>query len=196
VGGIRVRYPRKPRGRRGTHAVFPAPALQLSEAQTQRRIPMRTIILGVAAALVFGGAACKSESEKRGSELKKAQERVEEQREDIREEQKDVTKEQRDVSKEQQELSESEAKLAAERSQFQSTVKQKLASVDAKIASLDSKTDAKSKERAAELRMRRNEIAAKLDRAGDQTAARWNEFTTDIGEGLDKLEKDVDKALD
>lgn len=163
---------------------------------------MRTIVLGLATALLFGGAGvgCKKrESEKAGSELKKAQEKVEERREEVRDEQKDVVKEQRDVTAKRAELSEAEANLAAKRSQFEATVNEKLARIDSKIAMLDSRvtptSDTKIKDKLAGYKTRRKEITAKLDLTRERTAANWDDFTKEVGDNVDKLEKDLDDEL-
>jgi chromosome segregation ATPase len=136
---------------------------------------MRTFLMASMLSLVAAGGACKKDSskdtDKAAESVRKNVEDVTEQKQDIRDEQKDITKEQQDVVKQQGELNQ-------------------------QLAELDAKTDAKSKEMASNLRLRRDELKMKLDRVDTAAAATWNDFTKDVDGSFDKIEHDLNDALD
>ena len=155
---------------------------------------MRTILWSTALSLfLVGSVGCQRDE---AAKVKAAEKNVAEQREDIRDEQKDVREEQKDVNKQQKELAEAKIDLAQARTEYERSVRERLTKIDARIAQLEAKGDAKSKQAAADLRTKRNEASAKLDRIGERTESNWEEFKADTNRTMDQVEKDLDDALD
>jgi hypothetical protein len=88
-----------------------------------------------------------------------------------------------------------ETELAAARTLFEATAKDRYAKLEARIAELDAKADAKSKETAAALRARRDQLKTDLNKIGTQSSSVWNNFKNNVNSTFDTLEKDVDNAL-
>lgn len=167
--------------------------------KTIRMILASSLLAGV---VIAGGACKKSASEEARDKVEDRQEEVAEQREDVRDEQKDVademkdvTEERRDVAEEASSLDRMEADLAAAKAELQRAYNERIAKIDAKIAELEAKGDAKSRELAAEFRVRRDEARSSLNRVGEQTKAGWLSFKEDVSTRWDRLERDVDAAL-
>jgi peptidoglycan hydrolase CwlO-like protein len=114
--------------------------------------------------------------------------RVQDKREDLREAQKDVTDEQKDVN-------EIRADLSQARADFERSVNERIAQLNAKIDQLEAKGDAKSRELAAEFRMRRDAAKARLNQMASTADDKWEGFKKDVSAGWDELEKDVDEAI-
>lgn len=74
-------------------------------------------------------------------------------------------------------------------------MKARLSRIDDRIAELRARGDQKSSEAADKLRTERDELAAKLDRAGEATESRWEEFKKDTRQAFDELEDDIDEAF-
>jgi septal ring factor EnvC (AmiA/AmiB activator) len=163
-------------------AALASPLLLLT---AQEELPMRTILWStVLSVALLGSVGCKKDE---ADKVKAAEKNVDEQRQDIREEQKDV-------DKQKQELTEAKIDLAQARTEYERVTRERLAKIDAKIAQLDAKGDEKSKKAAADLRVRRDQAAAKLNDIGNRTEANWGEFKTDVDRDLTQFEKDVDDA--
>ncbi len=148
-----------------------------------------------AALLALPLAGCKKDAD----DVPAAQEKVQEAREEVKEQQKDVVEEKKDVAEENRDvaaanrdLNQAKGELDAARDEFVRVSREKLAKIDARIGELEAKGDAKSKSAAADLRIRRNELSARLDRAGDRTNANWQELKADLDTGFDKLQADID----
>jgi small-conductance mechanosensitive channel len=161
----------------------------------------------VAAALI-SGAGCKKKSEtgkdmdRAATSAAKAQENVNDQAKDVAKEQKDVNKDQQDlakdqmdVNKEQRDVGGAKADLAQARERYSVAAKQRLANIDTKLQQIESKGDASAKDTAAKLRARREEIASRLNQVGTQAEASWDTYKKDVDDSFDKLDKDVDSAL-
>ena len=127
--------------------------------------------------------------------VQEAREEVRDQQKDVREEMKDVQEERKDVAEANRDLNQAQRELGAERDEFVRINREKLATIDARIAELEAKGDAKSKQLAADLKVRRNELSAKIDRAQDRTSANWAEFKADVDRTYEGLKKDIDDAL-
>jgi chromosome segregation ATPase len=161
----------------------------------------------LAASLAFGGAACKKDNskitDKPGEEVRKAQENVNDQKEDLRDqakdvqdEMKDVNKEAKDVDKEARDVQTAEANFASARTAYSTAVAQRLGVLDAKLAQLGGMASAEAKAKAADLKVRRDALNAKLGRMKDQTSAGWSDFTKDIDSSFDGIEHDLYDAID
>jgi uncharacterized coiled-coil DUF342 family protein len=72
----------------------------------------------------------------------------------------------------------------------------RLSRLDERIDALRSRGSEEAAKAADSLRVRRDELAARLDHAGDETSSRWDTFKKDASDAFDKLEHDVDDALD
>jgi predicted transcriptional regulator len=105
------------------------------------------------------------------SEQEKSARELRKTQEDVEKQREDIREQQKDVVEEQRE-------------------------VQTEIARLDASNDPESKQVAAELRMRRNEVATKLDQIGSRGAADWKSMTSSLDDGLDKLEHDASDAVD
>lgn len=169
---------------------------------------MRTTLWASMVALVLAsGAGCKKKDDstkamdKAASSAAKAQEDVNEQSKDVHNQQKDVIKDQQnlskdqaDVAKQQGELSTAETELAQARERYSVAARQRLANLDTKIHELEASTSPAAKDAAAKLRVRRDELAVRLEAIGSQTQAGWDTFKKDVDTSFDKLEKDVNDA--
>jgi chromosome segregation ATPase len=121
--------------------------------------------------------------------------RVQEKQEDLREAQKDVNDERKDVVEEQKDVNEVRAELSQARVDFERSVNERIAQLNAKIDQLEAKGDAKSREMAAEFRMRRDSAKARLNQMASTADDKWEGFKKDVSAGWDELEKDVDEAI-
>lgn len=74
-------------------------------------------------------------------------------------------------------------------------MKARLSRIDDRIAELRARGDKKSNEAADKLRIERDELSVKLDRAGVETESRWDEFKRDTANAFDKLEDEIDEAF-
>ena len=77
-----------------------------------------------------------------------------------------------------------------------SELRARMARIDNRIAALRAKGDEASTKLADDLRVRRDQLAVRLDKAGDETATTWDAFKRDVSDTYDKLEREVDDALD
>jgi septal ring factor EnvC (AmiA/AmiB activator) len=147
---------------------------------------MRTILWSTVLSMaLLGGVGCKkNEAEK----VQAAEKNVDEQKKDVRDEQKDV-------NKQQGELQQAKIDLSAARADFERTARERLTKIDTKIAELEAKGDAKSKQSAADLRVRRDQAAAKLNDINNKTQDNWEAYKSDVSKDMDSFEADVDKAL-
>jgi hypothetical protein len=171
---------------------------------------MRTTIwASMIATALLSTAACHKKDDsakamdKAATSAAKAQENVNDQVKDVDSAQKDVNKEQKDVTKEENavakqegELKMAETDLAQARERYGVAAKQRLSNLDAKIHQIEMKSDASAKSTATSLRARRDEIASRLDGVTAQSKANWDGYKKDLDDSFDKLDKDVDKALD
>ena len=150
----------------------------------------RTIIWSSLFATTLIFSACKKDNDPEA-----AADRVENKREDLREAQKDVTDERKDVVDEQKDVNEIRADLSQARADFERSVNERIAQLNAKIDQLEAKGDAKSREMAAEFRMRRDAARARLNQMASTADDKWEGFKKDVSAGWDELEKDVDEAI-
>jgi len=88
-----------------------------------------------------------------------------------------------------------ETELAAARTLFETTAKERYAKLETRIVELEAKADAKSKETAAALRARREQLKTDLNKIGTQSSVAWSNFKNNVNATFDTLEKDVDEAL-
>ena len=195
---------------------------------------MRTTLwISLLSTAVLAGGACKRKTEtekdmdRAATSAQKAQEDVNKNAKDVRDEQKDVTKaennlnkQESDVAKQQGELNAAETNLAQARDRFVTAAKDRLAQLDQKIQDLSARTDAKAKEVAATAKIKRDEIAQKIENAkmlgttdpavrhdtgtkydpatGHTTVnddKSFKDFKKDLDDSFDKVEKDVNDAL-
>jgi chromosome segregation ATPase len=142
---------------------------------------MRTIHTWVAVlALAAGGAACKSNVEKKAD-------KVEDKQKDVVEARRDVANKQRDVQKQQNDLTDA-------RAQYQTAVHDRLAKIDMKLDDLRARTDAASQSAATSLKQRRDDLAMRADQIPAQPGDQFDSFKKNIDDSFDKLEKDIDDA--
>lgn len=76
-----------------------------------------------------------------------------------------------------------------------SELRVRLSRLDDRIAELRARGDEKATELANSLRVRRDQLAARLDRAGDETSSGWDSFKRDVNDTFDKLEDEIDAAF-
>ena len=72
----------------------------------------------------------------------------------------------------------------------------RLAKLDAKLTELGAKADAKSKQLATDLRIKRDAVAAKVKALGTTAEVDFGKFTDDLDDSFDAVEHDVFDALD
>jgi len=153
-----------------------------------------TTIFGtsVLAMSLLGGTACrKHDTDKAGSEMRKAREDVDDKSKDLA---KTEDKSTNAVAKDQAKLDEAKADLNKARDDFASAVKARVDKIDTKINELAARTDVKTKDALASLQQRRADLQAKLNAMGDQAPDRWDDFKKDVNSSFDSLEKDLDNA--
>jgi hypothetical protein len=153
-----------------------------------------TSILGtslLSMGLLAGTACRKHDTDKAGSEMKKAREDVDDKSKDLA---KTEDKSNNAVVKDQAKLDEAKADLNKARADFSTAVKTRLDKIDTKINELAARTDVKSKDALATLKQRRADLQAKLDGMGNQAADRWDDFKKDVDKSFDSLENDLDNA--
>ena len=153
-----------------------------------------TTILGTSllSMSLLAGAACrKHDTDKAGSEMKKAREDVDDKSKDLA---KTQDKSNNEVAKDQAKLDEAKADLGKARTDFSAAIKARLDKIDTKINELAARTDVKSKEALATLKQRRADLQARIDAMGNQTAEHWDDFKKDVEKSFDSLENDVDNA--
>lgn len=81
------------------------------------------------------------------------------------------------------------------RDNYSAELRARLSRIDDKIAELRARGDEKSSEAADALRVRRDQLAERLDRAGEQTVTAWDSFKKDVGGAFDELEREIDEAF-
>jgi hypothetical protein len=81
------------------------------------------------------------------------------------------------------------------RSSFETTTRERLNRLDARIDQLESRTDSAGHNAAVRLRLMRDELLQRLKAAEDQTEAGWDRFEREVSDGVDELERDVDRLL-
>lgn len=143
-----------------------------------------------ATTLLFG--ACK----KKENDPEAAAKQVEKSRDEVRDQQKDVIEEKKDVAEENKDVAKAKSDLAQARADFARALNEKIAQLNTKIDQLEAKGDAKSKELAADFRARRDAAKARLNEMANTADDKWDAFKSDVSTGWDKLEKDVNDALD
>lgn len=169
---------------------------------------MRKLIWIAMASVTLLASACKKKEEagremdRAASSAAKAQENVNDQAKDVYDQQKDVAKDQQkmakdqaDVSKEQRDLNEAQIDLAQARDHYRDAARERLARLDDQIREVETRTDAAAKDAAAKLRVRRDELTARLDTIGAQVRTSWDGFKKDVDERFDTLERDIKDAL-
>jgi septal ring factor EnvC (AmiA/AmiB activator) len=148
---------------------------------------MRTILWSTALSLsLVAAAGCKKDE---AEKVEAAQKAVNEQREEVREAQQDVNEQRKD-------LAEAKVDLVQARAEYARVTNDRLVKIDARIAELEARADAESKKEAADLRLKRNQLAAKLDQAGQRTEANWEEFKADVDREFTEFEKSIDRAFE
>lgn len=85
--------------------------------------------------------------------------------------------------------------FTATRDRDTSELRVRLSRLDDRIAELRARGDDKATELANSLRVRRDDLAARLDRAGDETASGWDNFKRDVTDTFDKMEDEIDAAF-
>jgi hypothetical protein len=78
---------------------------------------------------------------------------------------------------------------------FRAELRSRLDRIDARLDELRARGDEESRRAADRLRVRRDQLAETLDRAGDRTRAGWDEFKADAQRSFDALERDLDEAF-
>src|ERR1700691_5531789 len=118
---------------------------------------MRSMIwVSFVTAALLGGTACKkSETEKTGNEMKKAQENVDNKARDFV---KAEDKAQNNVDKQERKLDVAQDELVKARTDYAAAVQTRLAKIDAKLGQIGAKTDMASKYLVDKLQARRAEL--------------------------------------
>jgi hypothetical protein len=85
--------------------------------------------------------------------------------------------------------------LDTERSDLRMWVDARVERLNARIDELQQRGDARSKQMAESLRVRRDQARAKLDDMNSQTSDNWQAFKTDVQNTWDQLDRDVNEAI-
>jgi chromosome segregation ATPase len=169
---------------------------------------MRKMLFSIiTGALLLGGAACKKDNsdttDDKANAVQKAQEDVNDQREDIKDEAKDLKDEAqdlkdeaKDVREEAGELRTAQGNLAQARTEYANAVMQRMSKLDARIAELEARGTTEAKAKAADFKVRRDALNAKLETMKSQADTGWAAFTKEIDGSFDGIEHDVNDALD
>lgn len=106
---------------------------------------------------------------------------------------KDYASQRRDVAR--KEGAQALQDLDEARAAFVRAARAKLQEINVRIEQLEAKADAKSKEHAATLRLRRDELARKVDSAQEHAKGDWEQFEADVDRNLDDLRSEIDSAF-
>jgi len=141
---------------------------------------------------LLAGTGCnKHDTDKSGSEMKKAREDVDDKAKDLA---KTEDKSNNAVAKDQAKLDDAKADLTKARVDFSAAMKARVDKIDSKINELANRTDVKAKDSLASLKQRRADLQAKLDAMSNQSADHWDNFKKDVDSSFESLEKDLDNA--
>jgi hypothetical protein len=80
------------------------------------------------------------------------------------------------------------------RNDYAAEARARLARLDAKLTELRARTDEKAAQAAADLQVKRDQLARQLDSAATQAESGWEKFKADVGRGFDELEDGRDDA--
>jgi len=81
--------------------------------------------------------------------------------------------------------------FARTRDEFVATSKVRLRQLGDEIEKLSMRTDQEAKEAAARLRVKRDQLSARVERAENYTKANWKQFESDVSRAFDDLERDI-----
>jgi chromosome segregation ATPase len=149
--------------------------------------------------LSLAAGACKDkqdDTDHAATQVKKTAEDVNDQAKDLRETQTDNDSTAKDINSDRADLQAAKVDLNAAKEKYAVTLKDRLSKLDIKINELEQRADAKSHQAAVDLKARRDALATKTDQIKDRTAADWDAFTKNVDDSFDKLESDVNDALD
>ena len=155
---------------------------------------MRSILWMSLLSISLAAGGCKKKQDDTGqaaSQVKKTAENVNEETKDYDKTARDKDSTNKDVTAAKGDLDSAKADLNAAKEKYSVAVKDRLQKLDIRIGELEQRADAKSKQEAADLKTRRDALAAKIGTAKDRTAADWDAFTKDVNDSFDKLENDV-----
>jgi hypothetical protein len=82
------------------------------------------------------------------------------------------------------------------RTTYETSARERLNRLNARIDELGQRADARAQDAAARLRVERDALASKLDRASQQAEAGWDAFESDVSRSFDKLESDIRASVD
>ena len=94
-----------------------------------------------------------------------------------------------------EEPSTAEQEFVQTRKLYATRARERLERVDDKLAELRNRADARAKQAAAELRVRRDQLSRRLDTIGMQAKRGWDQFEVDLTRTFDELERDLDSAF-
>jgi len=159
---------------------------------------MRSILWMSLLSLSLATGACKKKQDDTGNaatQVKKTAEDVNDQAKDLRDTTTDKDSTNKDINEAQGDLQAAKADLSAAKQKYSVTFNDRMQKLDIKINELEQRTDAKSKQAAADLKARRDELSTKAGMIKDRTTADWDAFTKNVDDSFDKLESDVNDAL-
>jgi hypothetical protein len=99
------------------------------------------------------------------------------------------------VDKDRVEVRDPDGDFTRKRDSYTAELRARLARIDDRIAELRARGDETASETAESLRVRRDQLAERLDRAGEQTSTAWDSFKQDVGAAFDDVEREVDAAF-
>lgn len=139
---------------------------------------LNEILLGLAIVSLFSFTACNNTSGTQAAQ------------EEVREEQKDVQEAREEVTEEYQKES---TELREDIRDAQNKVDKRLTELRAKLndASADAKIEIN--QQIERLETKRVQLAADLDRAGENMASGWETFKTNVRKTLEDVEEDIDR---
>lgn len=152
---------------------------------------MRKLFSFTILSAALAASACKrtdDHMDKAGDQMQKAAEQVNDRGKDVASDRTDLTKHETDLDR-------ANADLTRSKDEYVAAGRERLARIDARINELSARTDAKAHEEAQDLKIRRDELARRLDNASARARTDWDAFKKDVNDGFDKLESDVDDAL-
>jgi chromosome segregation ATPase len=130
------------------------------------------------------------------NDLAKNQDDIEQKKRALVREQQDLADKQKLLEQQRQQLGSAQGTLVQARAAYAAAVKERLAKLDASVATLATKTDAKSKDAAAGIRARRDQLTAKIGAMPSTGDADWNQYTKDVDVTFDAIESDLHRSLD
>ena len=121
---------------------------------------------------------------------------IEEKKRAVAQEQRDLAAKEALLVEQREQLGSAQGDLQAARGAYAAAVKQRFAKLEPLLATLATRSDAASRDAAAGLRARHDQLASKISAMGATPDAGWVDYTKDVDTTFDAIEKDLHAAVE